>query len=76
MMNEYNDPIIEKAVGVVNSMSRDPKLREMLRMREESAHQRASLISQAERRGEKKKVLKKGDTRGKQSLLQVLENLV
>lgn len=43
MIKELNDPVLNEAIDVVNSMSRDPKIREMIRQREFAEHERASI---------------------------------
>ena len=43
MIKELNNPVLNEAIDVVNSMSRDPKIREMIRQREFAEHERASI---------------------------------
>lgn len=62
MMEQYNVPIINKAVDVVKSLSSDPETRELIRIREDAAHQRASLLSEAREEGRqeiKEQIIKK-----------------
>lgn len=54
MLEKTGVPEIQKAVVILHEMSADEELQEMARLREKWAHDEASAISNAEKRGEEK----------------------
>lgn len=69
MLEQTGVPEIQKAVVILHEMSADEELQEMARLREKWAHDEASAISNAEKRGEKRG-RKEGMEKGKEEIIQ------
>ena len=51
MLNNTNDPVMEKAVRIIYDMSEDTAIRENARLREKALHDEASLLGASRREG-------------------------
>ena len=58
-LKSYNDPTMNKAIDALSKLSDDPKVREMVQIREDAMHEESSCIAYAKRKAEKR-----GEKRG------------
>lgn len=51
MMANENDNVMQRAVNIILDMSKDPEIRESVRLREKALHDEASALGNARREG-------------------------
>ncbi len=63
-LKSFNDPTLNKAIQAISGISDDPKINQIVRMREDAMHEEASAIANAEIRGEERGI-KLGEERAR-----------
>ena len=76
MLNQTGVPEIQKAVYVLNQMSKDEKIREAARMREKALHDEVSALGEAKHEGMREgmeKGLEKGMEKGMEAMIEKMK---